>query len=356
MINSDDLGWWSRIETRPPATNPRRSNKRRHRLNPLFTNPLSTLSVSISERFPPELYDRVIAFCHISTLRSCALVCKDWLSSSRFQLFTNAGVVRVNRKNATEFFELVDGRNPILSYIRRIEIEQGGSHRLPSAFGEDGDYEIFQFDNVLSRFTGLDSVTSLTLGWIHMDVGSQSTKALQHNFPRITELVIDAAAFDSLTELLEIVAAFPMLKHLRFSHVHVEYSQPLPAGPPEGLQALGIEWSHLQPEFFQWMISSPRIPQLSFLALGEIKEESRVQISHLLRGVESTLEHLELHQTSELAARKHCLNYRFILLMQCTRSCGSASKHPATDTPHQGYKPCCWLPWQTEPGLGDRIG
>ncbi|KAF8218062.1 hypothetical protein K438DRAFT_1451511, partial [Mycena galopus ATCC 62051] len=43
------------------------------------------------KRFPPELEDALIDFCHEdhATLATCGLVCRDWLPTSRYHLFSS---------------------------------------------------------------------------------------------------------------------------------------------------------------------------------------------------------------------------------------------------------------------------
>ncbi|KAJ6616521.1 hypothetical protein B0H10DRAFT_1398195 [Mycena sp. CBHHK59/15] len=157
-----------------PSASPKPRTKMKQRRNPLFTNPTFSLSHNICDRFPSELHDQIIDHLHNDkhSLANCSLVCKAWLTSARYHLFQNASTIRIHRKNFPQFYELLaTGR--LSEYIGRLEIEQGGSHRVAAFPGEDGDDKVFQFDDHLRQFTGLASLKYLRLGWIDPNDGPE---------------------------------------------------------------------------------------------------------------------------------------------------------------------------------------
>ena len=95
----------------------------RYRISPLPT--CDTRIRNVSDRFPLELIDRILDYLHSDrrTLSSCSQVCKVWLASSRYQLFRNA-TVRLSRRVATQFIQLLDAPGSIAYYIRHLEIDE----------------------------------------------------------------------------------------------------------------------------------------------------------------------------------------------------------------------------------------
>ena len=100
----------------------------------------------------PQERQTVILYNDRCTLSSHSLVCKAWLTSSRYKLFRKAYVRLVSGKGATEFRKPSDVPGSIAYYTHHLEI-----------------YSFFQTDphHHVLRFTGFVSITSLWPGQIN---------------------------------------------------------------------------------------------------------------------------------------------------------------------------------------------
>jgi hypothetical protein len=72
-------------------------------------------------RLPPELCDMIIDFCAADTdqLRTCALVCRQWLPSSRMHLFHG---ISLNDRTTSRWLEVITSNNRIASFVQSLEI------------------------------------------------------------------------------------------------------------------------------------------------------------------------------------------------------------------------------------------
>ncbi|KAF7298814.1 hypothetical protein MIND_00829000 [Mycena indigotica] len=176
---------------------------------PPKTKPLAPLSIDLAARVPPELHDYVIDFLHDHrpSMCSCSLVCKAWLSSSRYHLFRNS-TLRVTRWNFEKFLHF-SSANGIHEHIGRLDLE---SHIIDEVFHHSEP--TLQFNNDLKRFVNLPAVHYLRLHYHHDVFASTIGKAITENFGNIKELEFSSVHIDSFGTILEICQTLPSLRRL----------------------------------------------------------------------------------------------------------------------------------------------
>ncbi|KAJ7148064.1 hypothetical protein C8R43DRAFT_522188 [Mycena crocata] len=213
-----DNGWFGAVQeiSDPVASNRTSRSAKKHRPNPLFTNPLSALTVDITARIPSELHDYIIGQLNNdrAALSVCSLVCTAWLISSRYHLFHTAATIRVNRHNFRQFCDLLwtQRLNP---YIGRLHLK---SHNIDDNFepgGPDFGGPTFQFNDDLQRLMGLPRIKSVRLEYHHDFKHAPLFSALAENFAGITELELVSMRFESFVHLLELL---PLLRRVAVVH------------------------------------------------------------------------------------------------------------------------------------------
>ncbi|KAJ3974943.1 hypothetical protein EV361DRAFT_891916 [Lentinula raphanica] len=241
-----------------------------------YSRSTTPLSGELTELIPHEIYDYIISFLDDGlTLKSCSLTCRAWLKTSWKCLFAGESLV-VHRDNIYDLLEIIERdihTVTIIRFVERLYIEQGGSRRLP--FGiDDGDTQVFQFDEFLSRLVGFKSVRMLRLGWIRGDIGPPTMTSLQNNFGAgVTSLELNSVVLRSVLQFFEILHALPRLTSLTLAGLslaggledYTYYSQ-----VPGTLVAL------VQPE------TTPRPPQLNELCCNVVKEVTKFIFSWLV--------------------------------------------------------------------------
>jgi hypothetical protein len=146
---------------------------------------------------PPELHDIIIGFLSddIPTLASCALVCKDWLPSSRCYLFRT---LKLQPWNAQKFMRLLEtpSHPGITPYVRELHIVEGFPYRGDAWFDEG-------LPLCLSVLRSVTSLYVVSLRWENLSGESWAPfMSFLHN---IEELVIRNChfkTFDQYTEVL----------------------------------------------------------------------------------------------------------------------------------------------------------
>ncbi|RPD53069.1 hypothetical protein L226DRAFT_347986 [Lentinus tigrinus ALCF2SS1-7] len=103
--------------------------------------------------FPAELVDVVIDFLHDDprTLKTCALVSRSWLISSRYHLFHTYTISdRLKAQNCVIFFKITPDVAP---YVRRLEVKRGFDHFI-------------EFSELVNVLHSLPSIRSLAISEI----------------------------------------------------------------------------------------------------------------------------------------------------------------------------------------------
>ncbi|KAF8055613.1 hypothetical protein FPV67DRAFT_808910 [Lyophyllum atratum] len=162
---------------------------------------------------PSELSDRVIDHCHDdkATLRSCSIVCKDWVAASRYHLFSS---VVLKRRHLLRFLDLLQSPLGISvgHWVTNLDIL--------IYF----DLSIFDAMPMLSqhlRPRSLTLVVDTTSNDYHqLSAGHQSRgylTAFHGCFPTLLSLNIKVV-YGTFLEMVELVTSFPLLEKLAINH------------------------------------------------------------------------------------------------------------------------------------------
>jgi hypothetical protein len=307
MSHPGDDGWMQGYSGVIVESNPVKQSKQKSHPRRPFVADLGPLSPHVSDRFPPELVDRILDHLHSdrNTLSSCSLVCKAWLASSRYQLFGNA-TVRLHQNNAAQFFELLDAPSSIACYICHLEVEEGRFYRLPDS--EDSESQVNDSeagdDGILPRVTGLVSITSLRLRSLHGDLPHAVTRSLMRNFQTLIELELYSCVLESFAQFLCIVGTLPLLQRIRLAFVCWDNelsSAPDNQRPLSHLRDLDFHSSDHVSELLDWLLSYERVPAISHLKLDCITQAATT--GQFLYALGPTLEHIVLRGFTDHSKR-----------------------------------------------------
>ncbi|KAJ7062129.1 hypothetical protein C8F01DRAFT_1251944 [Mycena amicta] len=154
------------------------------------------------QRFPPELEDTIIDLLHTDppTLASCGLVCRSWLPSSRYHLYSD---ILLTAQNASAFTAILASTPHIALLVRKVQIRFS-------------DATLRELVPILSE---LPRTTSLAFRPTKDEVARNLTPALLQpvllDATRIEHLTFDfKSRFDSLRQVIDCVCLCPQLVSL----------------------------------------------------------------------------------------------------------------------------------------------
>jgi hypothetical protein len=170
-------------------------------------------------KVPSEVFDTVIDFLHsdIPALKTCTLVCKEWLPASRYHLFST---ISVDQHHVQRFLDMLD--SPLCvwrPYIRHLQIT--GIRRHTIGMLHDPIY--------LQKLATL-TVNELSLRHFHVDDDLSSFPRSVHmtqlvsTFGGVTEMKVSDGVFRTFSHFLSMIIMFPLrrltLGENRFSYSH----------------------------------------------------------------------------------------------------------------------------------------
>lgn len=198
---------------------------------------------------PAELVDVILDhLCDDSeALRTCSLVSKYWLHSSRRHSFR----VVVTAVNQCQFIQLCANTNTFIPHtLRNIDLVLESQ---PEAFSR-----------VLESFPVLQDATSLCIKFAKWE---PNLSTLSNKFPSIVNLGLNKIIFDSLSHVLDFITSFPHLQSLSIRDTSW-------TDPREDICPLPISLTHLtlcdccQRDIFDWLYSLESIPLIPHINLG----------------------------------------------------------------------------------------
>ncbi|KAJ7762496.1 hypothetical protein B0H16DRAFT_1806991 [Mycena metata] len=215
------------------------------------------------------------------SLKSSSLVCKAWLQSSRYHLFSEFDVY-VGLDVGKKFLKLL--HHPLCTFvycIRTITLYPG----QPDASG------IAPLgDKTVSRLAKLMHVSSLRI-FNHRGLIAKSTLALLASTFKDVETLRLTNPFASVNDAVEFVASFPKLKTLDFyPYCHDGTPATLPSTlPPSKLSRVQLH----SPFFYRsWFVEHhDRIPTLT---LTDVKASDLDKVEEILAGFGSSLRDLRM--------------------------------------------------------------
>lgn len=183
---------------------------------------IDAVDTSLTLIFAQELVDFMIDFLHDDelTLGACALVCKQFIPSSRFHLF-NTVLLRPHR--AESFSDLLNSAHvTFLHHLHSVKIDEE-----IQVFVEPDDHHWDDCPSefwlsVFDKLPPLRTVKTLSLGAIKLDKDCYSS--LITAFGNITHLMLLSKRFDSRSDAMELLSGFPSMQTLSLANAVIESS------------------------------------------------------------------------------------------------------------------------------------
>ncbi|KAK0204176.1 hypothetical protein DFS33DRAFT_1337404 [Desarmillaria ectypa] len=199
---------------------------------------------------PAELVDVILDYLRndSETLRTCSLVSKYWLESSRRHSFRAV----VTTVNLCKFIQLCANTNSFIPHtLRKIDLVLEA--QPPETFSRTLEY-----------FPVLQNTTSLRIKFAKWE---PPLSTLSAKFPGITILRLDTVIFNSLSHALDFITSFPLLQSLSIHDTSW-------TDPHLDTHLLPISLTHLtlsdcyQRDIFRWLCSLEPIPLIPHIDLG----------------------------------------------------------------------------------------
>ncbi|KAJ7143758.1 hypothetical protein C8R44DRAFT_845935 [Mycena epipterygia] len=242
---------------------------------------------------PPELLDLVLEEFHPTdylderrAIAHCGLVCKSWLPSSRYRLFSR---IYLYDYTLEPFLRAVKASPfPIRNFIRYLDLHSGR---------EDASLQAF-----LHELGPLPLVATLCLRMNHA-ILALNAAALARTFPTLPNLVLHdcrlppAAVFDA-------ALAFPGLRSLGLNWLDLEpddgtnsYSLPYASRFPTQCRALTLSGRSTEP-FLEAFLTLNTVPVFASLSTQGIFPTEDSLFGQYLRRVGNNLHHLRYTRAS----------------------------------------------------------
>ncbi|KAJ7849650.1 hypothetical protein B0H14DRAFT_865721 [Mycena olivaceomarginata] len=233
------------------------------------------------KRFPPELEDVVIDFCHDdhATLASCGLVCQSWIPTSRYHLFSS---ISLTAKNAPDFLGILSRSHSIRPLVRDVELRFSGSSLLDL--------------HVVPILALLTQATRLSLRPVRDEVTrTVCTSSLSSALPalRLVHLKFDfKSRFESLQQVIDCACLCPQLESLEVGGSWMKTGDPA-ARPqlPQTLHTLILTCD--LDNFLTWFLAlEDRMPTIQHLSLHHIVRREVPTVVRYLQTASPTLKSL----------------------------------------------------------------
>ncbi|KAI8976633.1 hypothetical protein BD414DRAFT_422849 [Trametes punicea] len=245
----------------------------------------------MSAPWPQEVVYRIIeAIDDRDTLRSCALVCRQWLPASRYHLFQ-----RILIASHSSFETLVQVRDaphiaPAYENVRSLQLrddkERPWLHLFPLLLFPD-------------RFPRLFFLTMGQFAWDKHPLPRTFLHSCTQ-FRAVTTLNLSDGIFYSFAEFRRLVGAFKQLRRLFVDNVGWRYSSQHPAGSsPSTSPRLQLLWfipacTGAVPALVDWLLSSASVESLTDLQIRESDGHDLPEIQRLTRILGPHLEHFQV--------------------------------------------------------------
>jgi len=234
---------------------------------------------------PQELVDIIIDYLHSDqdALCNCALVCKNWIPSSRFHLSVKTGHSYLISRSYIEFLRLLDAPScTLVPFLRRLVIQ-------------DERDDCFQACEVSHLLHQLPALHSISVQLWHCDKTWHEASGLFSGFTKITDVSIGGTYFDEFNDFLDFACSFPSLKSLHLFDLEWDEDQVLPTSIPipRTLRMLHMETYACKP-VLNWLMSSSKMPALDTFRMTRASCHELPWIGDFLGMLGDTLLHLEL--------------------------------------------------------------
>ena len=210
---------------------------------------------------PQEIYDEIIDYLHgnKADLATCGLVCRAWIPSSRYHLFSVVHIaieqyewMMPYRRRVVQFLDLLTFSEYILPFIREVRVRFAGQRHIvekhclaevliilrdaaPRYQSVSFSYFCYYSPLNLREILPLRRLTAFSLA----DCYNRQDVALCAAMPFLQELVIDATTREPFGDFIEEKLLLPQLRKLTFYGVGTEILRSL--APPPLLRDLTLK-------------------------------------------------------------------------------------------------------------------
>lgn len=273
-------------------------------------NTVTPLPTYITDKIPLEL----VHYCIDSlrhdkdALRSCALVCKAWLTRARPLLLPKRLTVSLQDKTGSDVLSLLTARgSSLVQFVHTLSIQSSATFPIPTLFptlhGTESGGQVISFNQYLLIFIGSGSLRTLILQGITVPPRPwRSTSALPvqlRALPHLTRLELTRCAISTLNELFLILCARRTLTDLSLTDITILHWQPERPPPPNlhlprALGTLRLRTPG-QALILKWILSHNTVPSLRAVALGGMRGDDELRTAGaFLARLGASLEHLSL--------------------------------------------------------------
>jgi len=259
------------------------NNHRRRTVKP--SSPPIDSAQSSDHRLPHEVVDLIIDFLHNDrhTLATCAIVCRSWLPSSRYHLFSRVDLSLSDIEHFAKLFKRPKSTFP--SYIQSLSLAGNASSAQQRAPYVGWTY-----------LEGLDAVDSLYLRHIEREaLQPLAHSKLLSSFHHLTRLDIAGIFCHSFDDVLDIICTYPHLRELSVSAIwwQVPGSQTF----KQDLALPCLRTLHLPSPpapLLEWLLARPSTLDVEALHMRRVPAIQSRLIGLFLRRLGSSLKHLEI--------------------------------------------------------------
>ena len=247
-------------------------------------------------RLPPELVDLVLGYLRRDSdcLRSCSLVCRDWLATCRHHLFSSISLRPYSISKFSTLKESPNWLSKIAPCVTRLYLSEGrGRYR----------YEMPWVNAHIESLASLQCVADLSLVEIRWGaLSSNSQSAVLEGFSQVEKLDLQRIKFNKFSELAAIVASKPMLRILSLYSVSSSIVDMNRLPSPAPMHRLELKAGGM--EILSWLLLNPT----SYSALSSLTiqtyEDSFTQLAEFLAVLGPSLRDLDLGLGADFDGRE----------------------------------------------------
>jgi hypothetical protein len=237
---------------------------------------------------PTELWDEIIDHLHDdkSTIGTCGLVCRSWISSSRFHLFST---IQLTTFDIDTIAVLCTPGSTIPPYVRALEMYEGR--------GRAGcKWDLPWVSNALLQLSRLSAVESLSLSRVAWDgLMPEAKKRLYILCQGLKTLELDCMAFETLGQALHFISSAPLLECLSLGTMDIQSREaPLTKFHAPPMKRVMFYFNVYTPVVLDWLCLSQPVPSVRSLSFELIDVAQIHSISAYLQQLGPFLEDLEL--------------------------------------------------------------
>jgi hypothetical protein len=266
---------------------------------------------------PTEILEAIMDQLHtdIRMLGICGLVCMEWLTRSRYHLFS---AIRLSPCRARRFFELC--RTKLCTFVNcvnyiDVDCAERSEGKIPSEDTEFPFCRIFSLPS--SLLTHIKSLSIRHINWTSFSPSDQN-QLRQHlaSFTELHTLELDNVMFHDLREIVQITSSYPHLNHIvvnvQFSK-YMEYaiSSAAALALPSQLETLQLCADEAIPVLLNTTFKGSRI---SRLILDGVKLWHLPHIGSGLQNLRDVLQHLQINFST---AKDHSVTVGELTLIAC---------------------------------------